>query len=298
MPPGLSSAMTIKRIHREIADLKKEDMGGITLAPTDNLFVWKAGIPGPEGSVYDGGVFIAEIHLAPDYPFMAPKVVFLTRIYHMNISDRGNVCIDILKHNWSPALSIFKVVLSLSSLLTDPNPKDPLVPSIASEYTRNREKHNQTAREWTRLYARPPAQSAPSPRTKVSSTSAARASTSTPIPSTSTSSRASSAARVLGKARATASSSRMATPTAAASRTATPAFDGTAGRSASAAIAIEDSDEEGSTVSGKRKRQAGPGSDNGAVVLGDDDGAGRSGTAKRPRVGRPADQDVIIIDDD
>jgi ubiquitin-conjugating enzyme E2 D/E len=40
----------------------------------------------------------------------------------MNISDKGNVCIDILKNNWSPALSIFKVVLSLSSLLTDPNP--------------------------------------------------------------------------------------------------------------------------------------------------------------------------------
>ena len=40
----------------------------------------------------------------------------------MNISEKGNVCIDILKNNWSPALSIFKVVLSLSSLLTDPNP--------------------------------------------------------------------------------------------------------------------------------------------------------------------------------
>jgi hypothetical protein len=46
----------------------------------------------------------------------------------MNISEKGNVCIDILKNNWSPALSIFKVVLSLSSLLTDPNPCMSLFP--------------------------------------------------------------------------------------------------------------------------------------------------------------------------
>ncbi|TFY57329.1 hypothetical protein EVJ58_g7085 [Rhodofomes roseus] len=148
---------TLKRIHREIADLKKEDLGSITLAPSDdNLFSWTATIPGPEGSVYEGGLFHVEISLAHDYPFSAPKVTFRTRIYHMNINERGNICIDILKHNWSPALSLFKVILSLSSLLTDPNPKDPLVPSIATEYVRNRTKHNQTARQWTELYARPP----------------------------------------------------------------------------------------------------------------------------------------------
>ncbi|KAG6848832.1 hypothetical protein H0H93_013653 [Arthromyces matolae] len=156
MPPQLSSAMTLKRIHREVADLKKEDLGSIVLAPSDdNLYLWKGSIPGPEGSVYEGGVFNFEVTLAPDYPFSAPKVVFKTRIYHMNISEQGNICIDILKHNWSPALSLFKVMLSLSSLLTDPNPKDPLVPNIAQQYTRNRKAHDATARQWTELYARP-----------------------------------------------------------------------------------------------------------------------------------------------
>ncbi|KAG2368953.1 ubiquitin-conjugating enzyme/RWD-like protein [Suillus spraguei] len=124
MPPALSNAMTVKRIHREVADTKKEDLGSITLAPsTDNLFHWTGTIPGPQGSPYEGGVFNINIQLANDYPFSAPKVTFVTRIYHMNISDKGNICIDILKQNWSPALSLFKVMLSLSSLLTDPNPR-------------------------------------------------------------------------------------------------------------------------------------------------------------------------------
>jgi ubiquitin-conjugating enzyme E2 D/E len=156
MPP-LSSAMTMKRIHREVADLKKEDLGPIVLEPVENnLYVWKGSIPGPPGSVYEGGVFNVEIILPSDYPFTAPKALFKTRIYHMNISEQGNICIDILKQNWSPALSLFKVMLSLSSLLTDPNPKDPLVPSIATLYTQNRKRHDATARQWTQDYAKPP----------------------------------------------------------------------------------------------------------------------------------------------
>ncbi|KAG1721207.1 ubiquitin-conjugating enzyme/RWD-like protein [Suillus paluster] len=179
MPPALSNAMTIKRIHREVADAKKEDLGPILLAPsTDNLFRWAGTIPGPQGSPYEDGVFNIDIQLANDYPFSAPKVTFATRIYHMNISDKGNICIDILKQNWSPALSLFKVMLSLSSLLTDPNPQDPLVPSIATEYVRNRAQHDRTARRWTELYARLPA---PAP-TSIPSTSTFSVPVPVPVP--------------------------------------------------------------------------------------------------------------------
>lgn len=58
---------------------------------------------------------------------------------------------QLLKNAWSPALSLYKVILSLSSLLTDPNPSDPLVPSIAQEYKSNRKKHDATAKQWVEL---------------------------------------------------------------------------------------------------------------------------------------------------
>ncbi|QRV84746.1 ubiquitin-conjugating enzyme [Ceratobasidium sp. AG-Ba] len=121
-----ATQMTLRRIHKEIKDIQKEDMGGIKLAPSDqSLFEWTGSLPGPEGSVYEGGEFHVDITLPSDYPFHSPRMRFKTKFYHMNINDQGGICLDILKNAWSPALSLYKVMLSLSSLLTDPNPSEP-----------------------------------------------------------------------------------------------------------------------------------------------------------------------------
>ncbi len=119
----------------------------------DDLFHWQATIMGPEDSPYTGGVFFLDIHFPADYPFKPPKVSFTTRIYHCNINSNGGICLDILKDQWSPALTISKVLLSVCSLLTDPNPEDPLVPEIAQLLKNNLTQHNATAREWTAKYA-------------------------------------------------------------------------------------------------------------------------------------------------
>uniref|UniRef100_A0A8C8J4U2 E2 ubiquitin-conjugating enzyme n=1 Tax=Oncorhynchus tshawytscha TaxID=74940 RepID=A0A8C8J4U2_ONCTS len=104
-------------------------------------------------SPYQGGVFFLTIHFPTDYPFKPPKVAFTTRIYHPNINSNGSICLDILRSQWSPALTISKVLLSICSLLCDPNPDDPLVPEIARIYKTDREKYNRIAREWTQKYA-------------------------------------------------------------------------------------------------------------------------------------------------
>lgn len=186
------------------------------------MHIWRGTIPGPEGSVYEGGVFQVEIILPQDYPFSAPRATFKTRIYHMNINDQGGICIDILKTQWSPALSLFKVMLSLSSLLTDPNPRDPLVSSIATQYTRNRKLHDSTAREWTARYAMPQPVAKPAPPPKAATP---------PRPSRSRRGAASNAV---------------------------PSGSRPNSRVAATPIVIDDSDDEPRTTRGKRKRSQTP----------------------------------------
>ncbi|XP_066538788.1 ubiquitin-conjugating enzyme E2 D1a isoform X2 [Hoplias malabaricus] len=106
----------------------------------EDLFHWQATIMGPGDSPYQGGVFFLTIHFPTDYPFKPPKVAFTTKIYHPNINGNGSICLDILRSQWSPALTICKVLLSICSLLCDPNPDDPLVPDIAHIYKSDKDK--------------------------------------------------------------------------------------------------------------------------------------------------------------
>lgn len=144
----------VSRIQKELAEISLDPPCNCSAGPKgDNIYEWVSTIMGPATSPYEGGVFFLDITFPQDYPFKPPKVVFRTRIYHCNINSSGAICLDILKDNWSPALTISKVLLSVCSLLTDPNPNDPLVSSIAQQYMHDRETHDRVAVEWTRRYA-------------------------------------------------------------------------------------------------------------------------------------------------
>jgi ubiquitin-conjugating enzyme E2 D/E len=146
--------MALRRIQKEYTDLQKDAPENCSAGPRgDNMYLWDAYIIGPTDSPFAGGVFKLEIHFSLDYPFKPPKIIFTTKIYHPNISTSGSICLDILKDQWSPALTIIKVLLSICSLLTDPNPKDPLVTDIANIYLQNKEEYNRIAREWTLKFA-------------------------------------------------------------------------------------------------------------------------------------------------
>lgn len=146
--------MAQRRIQKELEDIQKDPPGGCSAGPVgEDLYNWEGVIFGPPDSPYSGGVYKLSIRFPTDYPFKHPHIQFKTRIYHPNINSAGGICLDILKNQWSPALTIGKVLLSILSLLTDPNPDDPLVPDIAGLYKNNRALYDTNAREWTLLYA-------------------------------------------------------------------------------------------------------------------------------------------------
>ena len=147
--------MALRRIQKEYKDLQKDPPSNCSAGPVSesDMHNWKATLIGPDDSPYAGGMFFLNIHFPSDYPFKPPRMQFTTKIYHPNINNNGGICLDILKDQWSPALTISKVLLSVCSLLTDPNPDDPLVPEIANLYKKDRKKFNETASEWTRRYA-------------------------------------------------------------------------------------------------------------------------------------------------
>eukprot|EP00054_Salpingoeca_dolichothecata_P033381 m.267381 g.267381 ORF g.267381 m.267381 type:complete len:153 (-) comp33120_c0_seq1:61-519(-) len=145
-----------RRIQKELKDLGRDPPAQCSAGPVaDDLFHWQGTIAGPPDSPYEGGLFKLAIKFPPDYPFKPPRVSFTTKIYHPNIAANGAICLDILKSQWSPALTISKVLLSICSLLCDPNPRDPLVPEIARVYEKDRAKYDATARDWTRKHATP-----------------------------------------------------------------------------------------------------------------------------------------------
>ena len=145
---------TLSRLNKELEELTNNPPTNCSAGMVDeDIFQWQATILGPEGSPYEGGVFYLRINFPQDYPFKPPNVSFITKIYHCNINSSGSICLDILKEQWSPALTISKVLLSICSLMDDQNPQDPLVLDAANLYNENREKFIARAQAYTIQYA-------------------------------------------------------------------------------------------------------------------------------------------------
>jgi ubiquitin-conjugating enzyme E2 A len=142
------STFANKRLSKELLQLEKNTIPGITFLPPDDIMTWYAMIQGPPDTPYEKGTFKIRFRFNDDYPVKSPIVDFITPMYHPNIYRDGKICVDILQSEWSPAQNIRTVLLSIMSLLSDPNPASPANRDAAILYNTNRDEYNKMVREF------------------------------------------------------------------------------------------------------------------------------------------------------
>jgi len=136
----LPQAAAAKMLFKELAKLRKEPVEGFRIIEVDesDVYEWTVAIFGPPGTVYEGGCFKAVIKFGCEYPFQPPTFRFLTKIWHPNIYENGEVCISILhpstnqaqggelpEERWNPTQGVRTVIMSIISLLNEPNTFSP-----------------------------------------------------------------------------------------------------------------------------------------------------------------------------
>jgi ubiquitin-conjugating enzyme E2 A len=130
-----------KRLMRDLKAMQNAPEG-ITAHPhNDDLMHWKAVIFGPEDTIWQGGIFKLELHFTTEYPMSPPKVKFMTPVFHPNVYKDGNICMDIMKSQWSPVYDVSALLLSIQSLLSDPNPNSAANGEAAEMYAKQRREY-------------------------------------------------------------------------------------------------------------------------------------------------------------
>ncbi|KAJ1704039.1 hypothetical protein LUZ63_003818 [Rhynchospora breviuscula] len=151
--------LDVSRLQKELVECNRDkQISGVSISLPDgshDLTHLIGSITGPVSSPYEGGTFTIDIRLPNGYPFEPPKMQFVTKVWHPNISSQnGAICLDILKDQWSPALTLKTALLSLQALLSSPEPDDPQDAVVAQQYLRDYPKFVATASHWTAAFAK------------------------------------------------------------------------------------------------------------------------------------------------
>ncbi len=147
--------MAQKRLVKEMAKVQAAaEESGVSASLVENdVLRWQVVMQGPADSPYAGGLFFIDMTFPADFPFKPPKVKFSTKIYHANITDKGEACLSIIKDDWSPMVSVLQVIAAIRTLLLEPIVDSPQMPDIAALYKDDKPRHDAIAAEWTRKYA-------------------------------------------------------------------------------------------------------------------------------------------------
>ncbi|KAI9765505.1 MAG: Ubiquitin-conjugating enzyme E2 7 [Geoglossum simile] len=161
----MASATASRRLMHEYRALTIDSPDGITAGPIDedNVFEWEAMIQGPEETPFEGGIFPATLTFPRDYPLSPPSMRFTCEVFHPNVYPSGLVCISILhppgddpnhyeqaSERWSPIQSVEKILISVMSMLAEPNDESPANVEAAKMWRERRGEYESLVREKVR----------------------------------------------------------------------------------------------------------------------------------------------------
>ncbi|OAA41690.1 ubiquitin-conjugating enzyme [Metarhizium rileyi] len=162
---NMAQSTAHRRLLQEYRALTNSPPEGITAGPVseDDLLHWECLIQGPEGTPFEGGVFPAELRFPKDYPLAPPTMKFLADMWHPNVYPSGLVCISILhppgddpnhyehaSERWSPIQSVEKILISVMSMLAEPNDESPANVEAAKMWRERRAEYENKVRDGVR----------------------------------------------------------------------------------------------------------------------------------------------------
>lgn len=148
-----------KRVQREFREVvNSEEVLKCKIELVDETYTRLRGeIAGPPDTPFEGGSYKLDIVIPETYPFNPPKVNFVTKIWHPNISSvTGAICLDILKDQWAAAMTLRTVLLSIQALLSAGEPDDPQDAVVAKQFKETPDIYWRTAKYWAEMYAGAP----------------------------------------------------------------------------------------------------------------------------------------------
>lgn len=154
--------MAERRLRKELNELYKQQPRNCCAWPvTGDLMLWEAAILGVRDTPYYLGVFSLRLKFNSNYPFVAPRVHFLTKIYHCNIDFDGYICWDLLSTKWTALINVSTILHAVCALMREPNTDDPCDEMMAALYRDNRTAYFNNAIDWTLRYAIAPSMKLP-----------------------------------------------------------------------------------------------------------------------------------------
>ncbi|XP_006644048.3 ubiquitin-conjugating enzyme E2 20-like [Oryza brachyantha] len=137
---GAEGQSVVRRLQSELMALMMGGDPGVSAFPEgDNIFQWVGTIAGSAATAYEGTSYRLSLAFPSDYPYKPPKVRFETPCFHPNVDAHGNICLDILQDKWSSAYDVRTILLSIQSLLGEPNNDSPLNTQAAALWPNQQE---------------------------------------------------------------------------------------------------------------------------------------------------------------